>query len=213
VLDSTANLDEGDLDMTRILTAAALLAACASLALGAAAASAADKPSLVDQVAARLGVTPEQLRAAFRATLTARVDAAVAAGKLTPEQAARLKQRIADARGIGLGPRHAFAKHRKALVQRIGARGRGLGLAAAYLGLTREQLRMELRSGKSLSQIATAKGKTSSGLVAAILAPAKERLAKAVSARRLTQQRADEILKRLTERVTRAVQRARPATP
>jgi len=47
--------------VTRILTVAALLAACASLALGATAASAADKPSLVDQVAARLGVTPEQL--------------------------------------------------------------------------------------------------------------------------------------------------------
>ena len=41
------------------------VAACASLALGATAATAADKPSLVDQVAARLGVTPEQLRAAF----------------------------------------------------------------------------------------------------------------------------------------------------
>ena len=198
--------------MTRILTAAALLAACAALALGATAASAADRPSLVDQVAARLGVTPEQLRAAFKATLTARVDAAVAAGTLTPEQAARLKQRIADAKGIGLGARQAFAKHRKALVQRIGARGRGLGLAAAYLGLTREQLRTELKSGKSLAQIATAKGKTTSGLVAAMLAPVKERLAKAVESKRLTQQRADEILKRLTERVTQGVQRTRPAT-
>jgi hypothetical protein len=198
--------------VTRILTAAALLAACASLAVGATAASAADKPSLVDQVAARLGVTPEQLRAAFKATLTARVDAAVAAGTLTPEQAARLKQRLAEAKGIGLGARQAFAKHRKALVQRLGARGRGLGTAAAYLGLTREQLRAELRSGKSLAQIATAKGKTTSGLVAAMLAPVKERLAKAVESKRLTQQRADELLKRLTERVTRAVQRTRPAT-
>jgi hypothetical protein len=198
--------------VTRILTAAALLAACASLAVGATAASAADKPSLVDQVAARLGVTPEQLRAAFKATLTARIDAAVAAGRLTPEQAAKLKQRIADAKGIGLGARQAFGKHRKALVQRIGARGRGLGAAAAYLGLTREQLRTELRSGKSLAQIATAKGKTTSGLVTAMLAPAKERLAKAVTAKRLTQQRADEILKRLTERLTQAVQRTRPAT-
>ena len=197
--------------MTRILTATALLAACVSLALGATTASAADKPSLVDQVAARLGVTPEQLRAAFKAALTARVDAAVAAGKLTPEQAARLKQRIADAKGIGLGARQAFGKHRKAHVQRLGARGRALGPAAAYLGLTREQLRTELKSGKSLAQLATAKGKTTSGLVAAMLAPVKERLAKAVAAGRLTRQRADEILKRLTERVTQAVQHTRPA--
>ena len=193
--------------MTRILTVAALLAACASLALGATAASAADKPSLVDQVAARLGVTP-----AFRATLTARVDAAVAAGKLTPEQAAKLKQRIADAKGIGLGARQAFAKHRKALVQRIGAKSRGLGAAAAYLGLTREQLRTELKSGKSLAQIAAAKGKTTSGLVAAMLAPLKERLAKAVAAKRLTQARADQRLERLSDRLEQRVQRTRPAT-
>ena len=198
--------------MTRILTVAALLAACASLALGATAASAAEKPSLVDQVAARLGVTPEQLRAAFRATLTARVDAAVAAGKLTPEQAAKLKQRIADTKGIGLGARQAFAKHRKALVQRIGAKSRGLGAAAAYLGLTREQLRTELKSGKSLAQIAAAKGKPMSGLVTAMLVPVKERLAKAVAAKRLTQARADQLLERLSDRLEQRVQRTRPAT-
>jgi hypothetical protein len=198
--------------VTRILTGAALLTACASLALGASAATAADKPSLVDQVAARLGVSPEQLRAAFRATLTARVDAAVAAGKLTPEQAAKLKQRIADAKGTGLGVRQAFAKHRQALVRRIGAKRRGLGPAASYLGLTREQLRSELKSGKSLAQIAAAKGKTTSGLVAAMLAPLKQRLAKAVAAKRLTQVRADEILERLADRLEQRVQRTRPAT-
>ena len=64
---------------------------------------AADRPSLVDEIAARLGVSPEQLRAAVKAALVARVDAAVAAGKLTPEQGARLKERIAKANGLGLG--------------------------------------------------------------------------------------------------------------
>ena len=78
--------------MTRILTLVAALAACAvARASASRPAAAADKPSLADEVAAKLGVSPEQLRTAFRAALTARVDAAVAAGKLTPEQAAKLK--------------------------------------------------------------------------------------------------------------------------
>jgi hypothetical protein len=50
-----------------------------------------------------------------------------------------------------------------------------------------------------------AHGKSVDGLVAAIVAPAKERLAKAVAAKKLTQQRADALLDRLTDRVERAV--------
>ena len=70
--------------MPRIAAIAALVAATAALVLGAGAAAAADSPSLVDDAAARLGVSPDKLRDAFKAALTARVDAAVAAGRLTP---------------------------------------------------------------------------------------------------------------------------------
>ena len=41
--------------------------------------------------------------------------------------------------------------------------------AAAYLGLTPQQLRAELRDGKSLAQVAAARGKTVQGLEYAIL--------------------------------------------
>ena len=197
--------------MTRILALLTALTACAALAFGVPAAGAADKPSLADEVAAKLGVSAEQLRTAFRAALTARVDAALAAGRLTPEQAARLKERIANAKGLGLGVKRGFAKKQQALVKRIGLKSKRLGAAAAYLGLTRAQVRAELKVGKSLAQVAAAQGKTSAGLVAAMLAPVKERLAKAVAAKRLTQQRADEILERLTERVEKRVARVRAA--
>ena len=198
--------------MTRIITLVAALAACALLAVGVSAAAAADKPSLADEVAAKLGVSPVELRTAFRATLTARVDAALAAGKLTPEQAAKLKARIADAKGLGLGVKRGFAKKQQALVKRIGAKAKRLGAASEYLGLTREQLRAELKAGKSLAQIATAQGKSADGLVTAMLAPVQERLAKAVAAKRLTQQRADEILERLTDRVETRIARTRSAS-
>ena len=195
--------------MTKILSAAAALLAVGMLALGATSAPAADKPSVADDVAQRLGITTERLQAAFKASLTARVDAALAAGKLTPEQAAKLKERIAGAKGLGLGAKRGFAAKQQALLKGIGARAKSLGAAADYLGLTREELRTELQGGKSLAQVATAEGKTVDGLVSAILAPVKERLAKAVSAKRLTQQRADELLERLTNRVEKRVARSR----
>ncbi len=192
--------------MTRILVVAASLAAFAALALSAPAVAADGKPSLVDDVAARLGLTPDKLRAAFKAALTARVDAAVKAGKLTPEQAAKLKQRIAAGNGLGLGARKAFGQHRKVFRGGI-AKARAHAPVATYLGMTRDQLRAELRNGKSLAQIAKEKGKTVDGLVAAMLAPVKERLAKAVENGRLTKARGDAILARLTEGTKKLVQR------
>lgn len=195
--------------MTKILSLAAALLAVLMLALGTTSAPAADKPSVTDDVAQRLGITSERLQAAFKASLAARVDAALAAGKLTPEQAVKLKERIAGAKGLGLDVKRGFAAKQQALLKRVGAKAKSLGAAADYLGLTREELRAELRSGKSLAQVASAQGKTVDGLVAAILAPVKERLSKAVAAKRLTQQRADELLERLTDRVEKRVARSR----
>ncbi|HET9287680.1 MAG TPA: hypothetical protein VFO26_08995 [Gaiella sp.] len=193
--------------MTRIVALVAAVAAVASLAVGASTAAAAERPSLADDVAARLGISPERLREAFRSALAARIDAAVAAGRLTPAQAARLEKRIANAKGLGIGIRKGFAQKHRAFVKRVAAKGHGLGAAAAYLGMTRAELRAELRNGHSLAQIAVAKGKSVDGLVAAMLARAKERASKAVTNGRLTQQRADALLARLTERVERLVQR------
>ena len=188
----------------RITAVLAAVAAAVTLAAGASSALAADRPSLVDQVAARLGVTPEQLRSAFRATLVARVDAAVAAGKLTPEQGARLKERIAKASRLGLG---ALAGNRKAFAERPG-RLHAKAPAATYLGMTRQALLAELRKGQSLAQIARARGKSVDGLVTAIVAPLKARLAKAVENDRLTKQRADALLERVTDLTERLVQRS-----
>jgi hypothetical protein len=190
----------------RHIALAAALVAVAALAFGAGTAAAADTPSLGDAVAARLGITGDQLRAAFRAELNARIDARVAAGKLTPEQGARLKERIANAKGLGIGVRRAFAQRHKALVARVVKVNR-VGAAAKYLGMTPKELRTARKGGRSLAQIATSKGKSVDGLVAAIVAPAKSRAAKAVENGRLTQQRADELIARLTERAQALVQR------
>ena len=192
--------------MRRHIALAAALVAVAALAFGAGSAAAADTPSLGDAVAARLGIKGDQLRAAFKAERNARIDAAVAAGRLTPEQGAKLKERVANAKGLGIVARRAFAQRHKALVARIVNANR-LGAAAKYLGMTPKEVRTARQSGQSLAQIATSKGKSVDGLVAAIVAPAKARSAKAVSNGKLTQQRADELIARLTERVQALVKR------
>jgi hypothetical protein len=190
----------------RHIALAAALVAVATLAFGAGAASAADTPTLGDAVAARLGITGDQLRTSFKAELNSRIDAAVAAGKLTPEQGAKLKERVANAKGLGIGARRAFTQKHKALVARI-VRVNRLHLAAKYLGMTPKEIRTARQDGQSFAQIATSKGKSVDGLVAAIVAPAKARAAKAVSDGRLSQQRADELIARLTERAQALVQR------
>jgi len=193
----------------RLSVIVAAVAAVAVLGIAAASASAAGSPTLADDVAARLGIAPEKLRQAFKDAIAARIDAAVKAGKLTPDQGAKLKERLANLNGLGLRLRGRLALKHPALVRGIRARAHRLGPATKYLGITPQELRAELRAGKSLAEIATSHGKTVDGLVDAIVAPAKARLDKAVASGHLTRQRADELLDRLTDAVEKVVQRVR----
>jgi ribosomal protein S20 len=185
---------------------AATLAAVTVLGITAASSTAADSPSLADDVAARLGIAPDKLRQAFRDAIAARIDAAVKAGKLTPEQGAKLKERLSKANGLGLRLRGRLAMKHPGLVRGI-HRALRLGPVTNYLGVTPQELRSELRAGTSLAQIAIAHGKTVDGLVDAIVAPAKARLDRAVEKGQLTRQRADELLSRLTDAIEQAVRR------
>jgi hypothetical protein len=154
--------------------------------------------ALVERIAARRGITPAQLEANVKARLEARFDAALAAGRITADQAAALKQRIDNGNLC-------------AAVRRARLRGGMVKTAADYLGLTRTQLRQQL-PGTSLAALATKEGKNVEGLEAAMLAPAKARLDAAVKAGLLTQPQADAKLARLTRRVARLVTKTFPAT-
>lgn len=160
-----------------------------------------EKEAFLSDAAKRLDVTPAQLKAALQGAYDARIDAAVAAAKITKEQGEAMKQRAKDGvlppfggRGHGgLGGGHHGGPGRHF--------GKGLSTAATFLGLTEAELRTQLVSGKSLAEIAKAEGKTVAGLEAALTADAKNKLDAAVKAGRLTQAQADEALKRMTERL------------
>ena len=51
-----------------------------------------------------------------------------------------------------------------------------MNAAASYLGISQDQLRSQLQAGKSLAALATAKGKSVSGLKSAIIAAVTSRI-------------------------------------
>jgi len=151
------------------------------------------------RIAERRGVTVEQLEADIKARLLARVDTALAAGRITSDQAAALRQRIGNASFCSGVIRHAL-RHR---VRHV------LAGAADYLGVTPGELRSEL-PGTSLAALAVKDGKTVDGLEAAMLAPANERLAKAVAAGTITQAQANARLAKLGQRIDRLARKTFP---
>lgn len=76
--------------------------------------------------------------------------------------------------------------------------GTTLDAAAKYLGLTEDQLRTRLQDGQSMAQVATAQGKTVSGLEDAIVSAMTQRLQANTA---LTSAQRATLLERLRERV------------
>jgi hypothetical protein len=140
----------------------------------------------------------DAISSARKATL----NAAVAAGELSraDEQAAlqTLDSRIS------------------AKVHRVGAYGLGGGaggvpkllIAAQYLGTPAAQLRRELRAGRTLGELASARsGRSAAGLIAVLLADRRARLQAALSTGALTSAREKRLLAALEARVSAEVAR------
>ena len=143
----------------------------------------------------------------------AEIAAAVKAGQLTQAQADQMTANLkahetAEVNGTFHGhggPGGPGGPH--------GGHGPGDALAAAatYLGVSQSALLTQLQSGKTLAQIAEGtSGKSTAGLVAALVAAEKAELATAVKAGDLTQAQADQIAAGLQARVTAMVNGQRP---
>ena len=165
------------------------------------------------KLAAKLGLDATRVQTAAKEVQKEQIDAAVQAGRLTPEMATRLKERV-DAGDIvlGHGPGGKAGPGGKPGPGRGGAFGDPQALAT-WLGITPEQLRTELHegTGKSLAQVAQAHGKTRDALITYLTDQTKTQLDQAVAAGRLTRQQADEMLARFQQNVGAMVDRVHPA--
>lgn len=177
-----------------------ILAACA-FAGGAYAATATNgsgtRQAFLNDAAKRLGVTPQRLKDALAGALQDELNDAVKADKLTQAQANAIEQHFRQSGGLPLplGPErglHTF---------HVGPNGGPLGAAAQYLGLSVPQLFDQLRGGKSLAQVASSKGKSTSGLENAIVSAERKRLDKARAAGRITSSQEQRMLNRLQSHV------------
>jgi hypothetical protein len=173
------------------------------------------RQAFLGDVAKRLNVTPDQLNNALKGAFEDRLQAAVKAGKLTQAQADAIKKRVQAAGGAPLlgpgvagGPPLRFF-HRGPFGP-AGVRGPikdGVDAASNYLGLTNQQLLTQLRSGKSLADIAGDQKKSVDGLKSAVTAAVKNDLDKAVTDKKLTQDQENKLLSKLGSRLDTLVNR------
>jgi polyhydroxyalkanoate synthesis regulator phasin len=182
----------------------------------------------LNALAARLGLSVDQLKDAQKQARIDLINKAVADGKMTQEQANRMIQAIQSGQRPGPGMAPGVGQRGQGPGQRgqqgpgQGQRGPGMfggGQAVAdLLGMTPEQIRAELQAGKSLAQIAEAKGVSRDALKAKILETQKARLDAAVAAGRMTAEQAQQAAARMSANVDRMLdatpgQRRGPQTP
>lgn len=158
----------------------------------------------LDRLASALKVDRETLNQALKQARNESIDKAVEEGAISKEKAERLKSREGLAPWkFGFG---GFKQWRKPPAPKLSPwpwaplslmSGPELREAIAQaLGMTPQEVLLELRAGKSLKQLAQEKGKEQQ-VKDTILKLLKERLDRAVSNGRITQEEADKIYDRL----------------
>jgi lipoate-protein ligase A len=162
----------------------------------------AQKPGerFVAETAERLGVTPEELTSAMTEAQSEIIDNAVAEGRLTEEQAAKLKARIEE-----YGP--------LSIIGRRDHDGKGLchgarlvvGAAAEVLGKEPAEVAAAVKSGESLAEQARAQGMSVEEFKAALLDTVKRMLQAKVDEGTITQVQADRIFAGIEENIDRIV--------
>jgi hypothetical protein len=154
------------------------------------------------QEATAKGKTAAALIDAIVASEKTVLDAENAAGWITDAQETSMLSNLKDAvtRLVNSGPPVPGTAH-------VGL----LDTAATYLGMTVSDLQAALKSGKTLADEATAKGKTVDGLVQALVAPQKTELDKHVTAGDITQAQENTILGDLTSHLTDLVNGKAPS--
>lgn len=185
----------------------AVLASILVLALGAGAAVAANTSTpgqnagelrqfFVSRLAANLGIDVTKLEQAFKQSALETVDQAVSQGVISQERADQIKKNIEEGNwngpGLFLGPRFG-GEH--------GGRMPFGGPAsiASILGMSPSDLANELRSGKTLADIAQEKGMTLDQLKEKLVAQEKQTLDQKVAQGQMTQDAENKILSRLQQ--------------
>jgi membrane-bound lytic murein transglycosylase B len=160
-------------------------------------------------LASKLGISVDTLKSAFADAEKAAIEQAVKDGKLTRAQADKMEQRLNANTPNGFAPffrglRGGIGKGGPGKGFGFGFRGGPLGgvstleAVANVLNLKPADLTTQLRSGKTLADIAKAQNVDEAKVKQAIIDAAKAQIQQEVQDGVLTQAQADQILSRLT---------------
>jgi uncharacterized protein YidB (DUF937 family) len=158
---------------------------------GAAARSQAYCDKFIDHLASNLGKKPADVQKAASSAVDQTLEDAVKAGDLTRQQADAIKARqagksVCSGALAGLRPERGEARARVALAD-----------YAKALGISPQELKQQLAAGKTIKDIATAKGMDENTFRNNLVTAAKADLDAKVTAGKLTQQQEDGILNKL----------------
>ena len=157
---------------------------------------------LLPRLAENLGISPEELTATIQQTQLELVAERVAAGDLTEEQAARIRERIESGEGPLFGGGHGQKRGHdrgRYVVQEV----------AEFLGLTPQDVVSAKQAGQSLAQIAEANGVSAEELAAFFMSKIEAHVADALAAGKIDQARADEVLQNAPEHIDRLINHSR----
>jgi hypothetical protein len=193
--------------MRRILITAAVVLALGLMAVGLAtgvrAAQGEDGPmqTLLARVADKLGVGEEELQSAFTEARQEMVDEtiteAVADGRLSPERAEQLRERV-EAGDIPRPGEVRHPRHRACRVAHL-----VLNSAATVLEMGKWELLDQIKSGKNLAQVAEEQGVEN--FDTALLGQVRADLDVLVEEDKLTQEQADAIFGQIEENIDRII--------
>lgn len=166
------------------------------------------RDNFLSRVAANLGVTLDQLKQAYKSAAIQTVDDALADGKITQEQADKAKAKIETGEIGGLrkflGGGHGRVRDR---VERL--RDGIVKSASTALNMTPDELKAQLKSGKSIADVA---GSNLGAVKTQITNDAKAKLDAAVAANKLTQEQADKAFQKLTDNLDKVLSKTRGTT-
>jgi polyhydroxyalkanoate synthesis regulator phasin len=157
----------------------------------------------VEGVASQLGVTVDELEAAFKTSKLDILDEAVQSGKIDADTAQRIRERIEEG---------SACWRPRPRVQRLGervARGLVIHAAAETLDMTPRELIRQFQECTSLAQVAEEQGVGRDELKSSILDDVQKHLDQAVTKGRISQERADQALQKLTDNIDEIVDAVR----
>ncbi len=143
-----------------------------------------------NRLASNLGIDVGKLQTAEKATLNQAIDARLAANKITPQQAQTAHDKVNGSADVCTLKASAHTGKRA-----VGALRRDeLQAAAKQFNITDQQLKQDLKSGKSLADEAAAHNVKTDDLKATLRATLKTDLDKAVASKKIDQAKEDKIL-------------------